>query len=76
VLPPRRHDRLAWWGWQQGLGWSDRIDIVGATSSGLDQAEALLVRPDGYVAWVAGVGEPLQDALGRWFGNPTVAARI
>ena len=61
---------------QEGVGWSDRIDIVGAAPSGLDPAEALLVRPDGYVAWVAGVGEPLQDALGRWFGNPTVPARI
>jgi hypothetical protein len=35
---------------------------------------AVLIRPDGYVAWV---GEPRQpelvDALTTWFGSPTAA---
>jgi 2-polyprenyl-6-methoxyphenol hydroxylase-like FAD-dependent oxidoreductase len=30
---------------------------------------ALLVRPDGYVAWVAGGALSLQDALTTWFGQ-------
>ncbi|TIT59826.1 MAG: hypothetical protein E5W63_15590, partial [Mesorhizobium sp.] len=36
--------------------------------------DAVLIRPDGYVAWV-GVGTPqgLADALTRWFG-PAAAA--
>ncbi len=32
---------------------------------------AVLVRPDGHVAWVAdGATEPVVDALARWFGPP------
>ncbi|XXX62080.1 hypothetical protein WME82_27025 [Sorangium sp. So ce128] len=38
-------------------------------------AEALLIRPDGYVAWAAAAGEPeasahrrLRRALANWFG--------
>jgi len=56
-------------------GWTDRIDIVTAASrpaGALDGADAALVRPDGYVAWI-GSGEPraggLWDALSRWFGT-------
>ncbi|MDT3397068.1 FAD-dependent monooxygenase [Streptomyces sp. B1866] len=54
-------------------GWSDRMDIV--TASRLDPtapAASLLVRPDGYVAWVSTDGTPdgLTGALGRWFGAP------
>jgi hypothetical protein len=31
---------------------------------------AVLIRPDGHVAWVEdGTGEPLADALTRWFGQ-------
>ncbi|BFO18330.1 hypothetical protein SHKM778_47180 [Streptomyces sp. KM77-8] len=34
-------------------------------------AEALLVRPDGHVAWAAGDGSEhgLREALVRWFGH-------
>lgn len=59
-------------------GWSDRIDTV--TVQGLEGEGglgAVLVRPDGYVAWAGAAGEgpaagvtgmPLTDALARWFG--------
>ncbi|WP_063733317.1 rifampin monooxygenase [Streptomyces sp. RTd22] len=48
-------------------GWADRVDHVVDVSEELD-APAVLVRPDGHVAWV---GEDQQDLLGhlpRWFG--------
>jgi 2-polyprenyl-6-methoxyphenol hydroxylase-like FAD-dependent oxidoreductase len=44
-------------------GWADRVDQV---RSGGDR---LLVRPDGYVAWSAGDGDP-RAALARWCGPP------
>lgn len=53
-------------------GWADRVDIVTAT---LDDppAVAMLIRPDGYVAWAAtefGAADRtrLHAALRRWFG--------
>ncbi|OBF90912.1 FAD-dependent oxidoreductase [Mycobacterium sp. 852014-52450_SCH5900713] len=52
--------------------WADRVEIVTAT---LDDppAAALLIRPDGYVAWAADEFGPAQQAglhaaLRRWFG--------
>ncbi|MFC5526230.1 rifampin monooxygenase [Rhodanobacter ginsengisoli] len=48
-------------------GWSDRVDHVVDASAELD-VPAVLLRPDGHVAWV---GEDRQDLLGqlpRWFG--------
>jgi 2-polyprenyl-6-methoxyphenol hydroxylase-like FAD-dependent oxidoreductase len=50
-------------------GWSDRVRLVTGTSASAPAA-ALLIRPDGYVAWAAtGSGaEGLQQALRRWFG--------
>lgn len=64
-------------------GWSDRVDVVTATADpdtdgGLAGLPAVLVRPDGYVAWVgahnAGA-ESLKAVLGRWFGAARVPAR-
>ncbi|RSM81655.1 monooxygenase [Kibdelosporangium aridum] len=54
--------------------WADRIDVVttGSRPAALDGVEALLVRPDGYIAWVGFGGSGvngLPDALGRWFGQ-------
>jgi hypothetical protein len=54
--------------------WSDRIDVVTATTSE-PPADAVLIRPDGYVAWAAGSGTPgsadgLRHALRAWFGDP------
>ena len=50
-------------------GWADRVDHVVDVSEELD-VPAVLLRPDGHVAWV---GEDQQDLLGRlpqWFGAP------
>lgn len=48
-------------------GWADRVDHVVDVSEELD-APAVLLRPDGHVAWA---GEDQQDLLTRlptWFG--------
>ncbi|MER5533433.1 rifampin monooxygenase [Streptomyces mirabilis] len=48
-------------------GWADRVDHVVDVSEELD-VPAVLLRPDGHVAWV---GEDQQDLVGRlpeWFG--------
>jgi Aromatic-ring hydroxylase, C-terminal len=35
---------------------------------------AVLIRPDGYVAWAGDLTDPgLPDALTTWFGPPTAA---
>jgi len=56
--------------------WRHRIDIVTA-SAGDRPADALLIRPDAYIAWAAATGEPagtaapaLRQALIQWFGTP------
>ncbi|MEV6670064.1 rifampin monooxygenase [Streptomyces sp. NPDC051162] len=49
-------------------GWADRVDHVVDVSEELD-VPAVLLRPDGHVAWA---GEDQQDLLGqlpRWFGT-------
>jgi len=52
-------------------GWGHRVDVVRAAPTDLIPATALLLRPDGHVAWAASA-EPdvdgLREALGRWFG--------
>ncbi|MQA13546.1 MAG: rifampin monooxygenase [Pseudonocardiaceae bacterium] len=50
-------------------GWAERVDHVVDVSEELD-VPAVLLRPDGHVAWA---GEDQQDLLGRlpkWFGTP------
>jgi 2-polyprenyl-6-methoxyphenol hydroxylase-like FAD-dependent oxidoreductase len=56
-------------------GWTDRVDLV-AGAADVD-ATALLIRPDGYVAWATSSTEPddterkaLRSSLERWFGSP------
>ncbi|GAA5075840.1 FAD-dependent monooxygenase [Nocardia iowensis] len=54
--------------------WHDRVDTVAATTADAPAA-ALLIRPDGYVAWAADSAEQsnsnhLRETLTRWFGSP------
>ena len=63
--------------------WTDRVQLIDAECVGpwelpalgaVTAPAAVLIRPDGYVAWV---GDPTQvglaDALTTWFGPPTKA---
>ena len=56
--------------------WQHRIDIHTAHADPRP-ADALLIRPDAYIAWAAATADPLgtaapalQEALSRWFGPP------
>jgi 2-polyprenyl-6-methoxyphenol hydroxylase-like FAD-dependent oxidoreductase len=51
-------------------GWADRVDHVVDVSDELD-VPAMLLRPDGHVAWVGDDQQALSDSLPRWFGAPT-----
>ncbi len=63
--------------------WADRVQTIDAEYVGTWELPALgtvsapaavLIRPDGYVAWVGDRGQPgLADALTTWFGPPTAA---
>ena len=60
--------------------WADRVPLVDADFGGtwelpvlgtVAAPAAVLIRPDGYVAWVGdGTHVGLEDALTRWFGPP------
>ena len=65
--------------------WAERVQVIDAkyegawelpVLGGVTAPTAVLIRPDGYVAWV-GEGDRthsgLHDALTTWFGPPTVA---
>jgi 2-polyprenyl-6-methoxyphenol hydroxylase-like FAD-dependent oxidoreductase len=61
--------------------WADRVQMSDAESPGpwelpaigpVPAPTAVLIRPDGHVAWVGELTEPgLPDALTTWFGPPT-----
>jgi len=51
-------------------GWESRVDVVAAEPSQGVEAAALLVRPDGHVAWAGTDEEGLTAALTTWFGVP------
>ena len=60
--------------------WVDRVQMIEAAYPGpwelpvlgvVDPPSAVLIRPDGYVAWVGdGTDTGLRDALTTWFGSP------
>lgn len=66
--------------------WADRVQQIDATYSGpwelpvlgpVAAPTAVLIRPDGYVAWVGdGTRLGLAEALTAWFGPPAVAPRL
>ena len=59
--------------------WADRVQLVDARFTGawelpvlgeVTPPSAVLIRPDGYVAWVGqGTDQGLTDALTLWFGR-------
>ena len=63
--------------------WADRVKVVDARCAGpwelpvlgaVPAPDAVLVRPDGYVAWVGDLTRAgLGDALSTWFGLPRAA---
>ncbi|KIF05612.1 monooxygenase [Streptomyces sp. RSD-27] len=62
---------------RRAAAWAERVDTVTARPRDAGAAEvphdttALLIRPDGYVAWAApGSHHDLPMALDRWFGTP------
>jgi 3-(3-hydroxy-phenyl)propionate hydroxylase len=66
------------------LGWQERVRSIDARYAGawelpvigaVPPPAAVLIRPDGYVAWVGGAcgGEGLAGALATWFGPPAAA---
>ncbi|SEF20994.1 2-polyprenyl-6-methoxyphenol hydroxylase [Amycolatopsis pretoriensis] len=50
-------------------GWADRVDVIADPTAALD-VPALLLRPDGYVAWAGDRQDELDVHLARWFGEP------
>jgi hypothetical protein len=49
-------------------GWSDRVDYLADSTAAID-VPGLLLRPDGYVAWIGDDQQDLDDHLCRWFGR-------
>ncbi|MEU1898406.1 MULTISPECIES: rifampin monooxygenase [Nocardiopsis] len=51
-------------------GWADRVDHVVDTGGACEElgAPAVLLRPDGHVAWAGGDQRELLERLPRWFG--------
>jgi rifampicin monooxygenase len=49
-------------------GWTDRVDYVADVSEELD-VPAVLLRPDGHVAWAGDDQQDLLSQLPRWFGS-------
>lgn len=62
-------DRTRWEA--EARPWADRVRRLSPEESGAllpDHVRAVLVRPDGHVAWTSTSTESLSDVLPRWFG--------
>jgi 2-polyprenyl-6-methoxyphenol hydroxylase-like FAD-dependent oxidoreductase len=60
---------------EAALAWSDRVSVIAGRTAEEPPAQALLIRPDGYVAWAGsetGTADGLRAALDRWFGPPAM----
>ena len=55
-------------------GWQDRVDVHTATTDDRP-ADALLIRPDGHIAWAAAIEEPVDAAGDNAAGSPLVLVR-
>ena len=65
------------------IPWADRVQRIDASYEGVWDLPALgpvtaptavLIRPDGHVAWVGELGwSGLTEALSNWFGSPTLS---
>jgi hypothetical protein len=65
--------------------WADRVQLINAkyeaawelpTHGAVTAPTAVLIRPDGYVAWVGDASQiDLEDALTTWFGVPACAEK-
>jgi bifunctional hydroxylase/dehydrase len=63
---------------ETGARWRDRVEVWSGKPDGpgtdpLKGTRALLVRPDGHVAWAGDSTGDLPAALERWFGSPLTA---
>ncbi|EHR52479.1 2-polyprenyl-6-methoxyphenol hydroxylase-like oxidoreductase [Saccharomonospora marina XMU15] len=59
-------------GWLSVTGWADRVDHVVDVADVSEELDvpAVLLRPDGHVAWVGQQQRELLAALPEWFGVP------
>ena len=61
--------------WADRLGWSTQRTMASGSSRSLGAIAAppaVLIRPDGYVAWAGDLTDPeLPRALSTWFGAAT-----
>lgn len=65
----------------ESAAWAKRVRLIEASYTGVWELpvlgevvapKAVLIRPDGYVAWVGdGTNEGLNEALSTWFGPPS-----
>jgi len=61
--------------WAIAANRADRVSVVTARTapgSPLAGVGAVLLRPDGHVAWIDGGATELHNALYRWFGGPAL----